>query len=197
MTDTKTIDTTGLKLIAIKSQHTRHKGCSYRGTNVMIDECDAAEGMTLAAIELAKVHHEIESMNDAAGGGNIGCGSRELVAIFEDADGDECEYNLDEINVQSLGLPTGKIRPETVAELSEPSWDGCKRLEADVSGIAAFAGLRDSYGFWNADDWLMNATFNQNETAEMICDDAASNGVFLSEEEVQEWIDEHKPKEDE
>lgn len=165
------------------SRHEKHPGCSYRGGN------PESEDLTRWGLEVFRVQHEIESMDDVAGGGSIGCGSRELVIALTDEDGEDHDFPEGEAyfpEIEKL-LPAGKPDPRTVAELAAPVWDGNNHTSPDVSTIAGICRL-DSFGHWDAADWLQFATIEDGETAASIVSDAEEFGVHLDLDDVADYI---------
>jgi hypothetical protein len=173
----------------IDSLHSKYPSCSYEGSDIE-DITDDDGNVSWAAVAIARVIDERETMEDCACGGSIGGGSRRLVLVELDADGDEVEeYNLHAGN-PDVDLPDGRVAPETVAELSAPCWDGNNHTQPDVTKIAALAGC-DSAGHWDAGDWL-NVMPDATETAADIVAEAAKVGVHLDEDEVETWLDERR-----
>ena len=171
----------------IELRHTKHPSCrhSCQDINVVDDDGD----VSAAALALAVVRLEIARMESVGSGGNIGCGEWSAVVVVDDAEEEHgyltCEYT--DVQEALNALPDGVIHPETVADLSQPVWDGSNHTSPNVESIAAIADCRGVFGAWEAGQWL--ADYDGSDSAEQIISDARSQGVYLDAADVESILD--------
>lgn len=198
MTATVTPETVAAEIIGhpveslkFVSRHTKYPSCTHRGSEPETDEPTRWE------LEVLRVEHEMAGGDDHAGGGNVGGGSREILLVVTDAEGDEHEFadGSAEFARVERALPNGTPCKLTLADLSAPSWDGNNHTSPDVSTLAAMCGLAGTaYGHWEAGDYLDPSTITANDTAETLVSDARGQGVHLDTDDVERWLEEHRPE---
>jgi hypothetical protein len=182
--------------LVISLDHHPHPSCNYRGCG-FLNVLDDGGLVSHAAVALARVMCQAESMADRGGGGNIGCGHRTLTLAVTDGD---TEYVIDlldpkdEKKLAALSLPHGRLDPETIAELAAPVWDGNNHTPPDVSELAHYSPeCYESPGHWDAWEWLGHSTYDD-ESVDAIVSAAAAVGVHLDEKEVERYVREQNTR---